>query len=426
MAVNITTDTSTVKVLSTTNTVKVIDNRTNTTVHLSQPSTKVIKVATVGPQGQVGIQGIQGAIGIQGPAGSGDGSQQGVQGIQGIVGAQGTTGIQGIQGTVGIQGPQGVEGIQGIVGMQGTEGIQGAVGEGIQGPQGIEGIQGITGAQGVAGSSGTSIDTGSFATTSNNTFTGNQIIQGGVSASYYNGDARYLNNLPATTNWNYNQEFEVKNTEQLTFSGDYILENTYLYVEGGIQNSIGEWTFETWDTNATYTANGSRGYTITGPTGDTNASVGIWMHRQFDANTTMSIDYVWNGEDVGNDWPIFDIQNQYPSEISTENRLQDRGAISESGTWTINVPSGSWLAIGVNTANVNTTVGTLQITLPYLPNVDNIQYSSNKYFKKQGTIFIGGNLLVKDSYINNNGHISVGGEVILIGNSQIVGTGTII
>jgi hypothetical protein len=50
----------------------------------------------------------------------------------------------------------------------------------------------------------------------------------------------------------------------------------------------------------------------------------------------------------------------------------------------------------------------------------------NKSFKKEGTLFIGGNLLLKDSVIENNGLISVGGEVILIGNSSIDGTGTII
>jgi len=55
-----------------------------------------------------------------------------------------------------------------------------------------------------------------------------------------------------------------------------------------------------------------------------------------------------------------------------------------------------------------------------------IEYSPNKYFKKEGTIFIGGNLLIKDSVIENDGLISVGGQVILIGNSQIVGNGIII
>jgi hypothetical protein len=56
MAVNITTDTNTVKVTSTaTNKVTVVDNRNNITVSVSQPTTRVIKVATVGPQGPVGI-----------------------------------------------------------------------------------------------------------------------------------------------------------------------------------------------------------------------------------------------------------------------------------------------------------------------------------------------------------------------------------
>ena len=247
-----------------------------------------------------------------------------------------------------------------------------------------------------------------------------------ITASKYFGDGGGLYNLPSNTNWNKDKEYILRSTEQLTFSGDYILENAALLIEGGVDNSIGDWTFETWDTNGTYTPTGSNGYIITGPTGDTNASIGIWMHRQFDTNTTMSIDYVWNGTDVGNDWPIYAVDTQYPYEIDTQNRLQDTNSSSESGTWTINVPSGSWLSIGVNTANVNNTVGTLQITLPYLFNEDLVQYSSNKYFKKEGTIFIGGNLLLKDSTIENNGKIYVGGEVILIGDSQITGTGTII
>ena len=55
MAVNITTDTNTVKVTSTsTNNVKIVDNGNNTSVTVSQPTTRVIKVATVGPQGPTG------------------------------------------------------------------------------------------------------------------------------------------------------------------------------------------------------------------------------------------------------------------------------------------------------------------------------------------------------------------------------------
>jgi len=55
MAVNITTDTNTVKVTSTsTNNVKIVDNGNNTSVTVSQPTTRVIKVATIGPQGPTG------------------------------------------------------------------------------------------------------------------------------------------------------------------------------------------------------------------------------------------------------------------------------------------------------------------------------------------------------------------------------------
>lgn len=150
------------------------------------------------------------------------------------------------------------------------------------GPRGIQGEQGIPGEL---------IGSERFATTGSNTFTDNQIIQGSISASYYEGDGSRLTNLQSTTNWKIFTPTTVKNTEQLTFSGDYILEDAYLLIEGG--------------------------------------------------------DY-------------------------------------------------------------------------------QVEYSQNKSFKKQGTIFIGGNLLVKDSTIVNNGIIGVGGEVVLIGNSQIIGTGTII
>ena len=113
-----------------------------------------------------------------------------------------------------------------------------------------------------------------------------------ITASAYLGDGRQLTNLSANTNWNNTYDsYLIRKTEQLTFSGDYILENGFLLIEGGDEE---------------------------------------------------------------------------------------------------------------------------------------VEYSANKSFKKEGTLFIGGNLLLKDSVIENNGKISVGGEVILIGNSQIEGTGTII
>jgi hypothetical protein len=113
-----------------------------------------------------------------------------------------------------------------------------------------------------------------------------------ISASRYLGDGGQLTNLSANTNWNNTYDsYLIRKTEQLTFSGDYILENAFLLIEGGDEE---------------------------------------------------------------------------------------------------------------------------------------VEYSANKSFKKEGTLFIGGNLLLKDSVIENNGKISVGGEVILIGNSSIDGTGIII
>jgi hypothetical protein len=459
-------------------------------VTVTQPTTQVVRVVTAGPQGPPGPQGIQGPAGSQeGGGGVGTQGIQGTTGLQGVQGLQGTQGLQGIQGRQGLQGIQGTTGAQGAIGSQGSTGIQGSTGQGIQGtigetgiqgiqgtagesiqgaigeigiqgtvgetgiqgPIGIQGIageagiQGITGLQGAEGIQGpqgiqgvgiqgpqgpagdvTGIDTGSFATTGSNTFTDNQVIQGSVTASFYFGNGRYLTSLPGTTNWNYNQEFEVKKTEQLTFSGDYILENTYLFVEGGTPGTIGEWTFDDFNTNSTATPVGRRRYLINGPSEENNSSTGCILKRFFDTETTMSVDYIWNCEESNSDWPYYDISEQDLLEPNNQNRLVNEGSRQESGTWTLNIPANSWVGFGVWTPGNNLLSGSLEITLPYLPNEDLVQYSTDKYFTKEGTIYIGGNLLVKDSYIENDGKISVGGEVILIGNSQITGTGIII
>jgi hypothetical protein len=248
-----------------------------------------------------------------------------------------------------------------------------------------------------------------------------------ITASAYLGDGRQLTNLPSTTNWNntYDQ-YLIRKTEQLTFSGDYILENAFLLIEGGEPNSIGEWTNVYVDGDGTITRTGNNTYRIDGPN-DNNADGWLFIKRQFDTPTTMSIGYVWsNSDEESADWPMYDVVSEEPTgEISNTNRLDDNNALYETGTWEINVPSGSWLAIGVYSNDSCCGSGSLNITLPYILNED-IQYAPNKYFKKEGSIFIGGNLLLKDSRIENNGKISVGGEVILIGNSEITGTGTII
>lgn len=60
-------------------------------------------------------------------------------------------------------------------------------------------------------------------------------------------------------------------------------------------------------------------------------------------------------------------------------------------------------------------------------NTSNTQYSSGILnFKKEAQIFIGGNSLLVNSNIINNGKISVAGGLIMSGTTSITGTGIII
>jgi hypothetical protein len=248
-----------------------------------------------------------------------------------------------------------------------------------------------------------------------------------ISASRYLGDGGQLTNLSANTNWNNTYDsYLIRKTEQLTFSGDYILENAFLLIEGGVTSSIGNWIPVNLNGDGTITRTSDNTYRIDGPNDDDGDGYLI-IKKYFDTEATLSVDYAWSSQDdPGLDRPIYDVSEQEPVEVDTTNRLTDTNAQSETGTWTINVPANRWVAIGVFSTDSAAGSGSLSVTLPYLPNEDSIQYSANKYFKREGTIFIGGNLLLKDSVIENNGKISVGGEVILIGNSSIDGTGIII
>jgi hypothetical protein len=249
-----------------------------------------------------------------------------------------------------------------------------------------------------------------------------------VTASAYLGDGRQLTNLSANTNWNNTYDsYLIRKTEQLTFSGDYILDRAFLLIEGSTPNSIGEWDIRIGEHSGSISKTANNRYLIEGPNSTGGASDGNLITQYFATATTMSIGYIWSSEDAGNEWPTYDITiGSYPYEISTPNILSNPNASSESGTWTINVPADSYLTLGIWSGNSDNLTSSLQLTLPYTTFGDEIQYSPNKYFKKEGSIFIGGNLLLKDSRIENNGKISVGGEVILIGNSSIEGTGTII
>jgi hypothetical protein len=240
------------------------------------------------------------------------------------------------------------------------------------------------------------------------------------------GDGGGLYNLPSNTNWNKDKEYILRNTEQLTFSGDYILEDCALLIEGSPTSSIGNWIPVNLNGDGTITRTSNNTYRIDGPNDDDGDGYLI-IKKYFNTETTMSIDYSWSSQDdFGLDRPIYDVSEQEPVEVDTTNRLTGDNIQSQNGTWTINVPANRWVAIGVYSTDSAAGSGSLQLTLPYEPNNNTILYSANKSFKKEGTIFIGGNLLLKDSTIQNNGKISVGGEVILIGNSTIVGNGIII
>jgi hypothetical protein len=417
---------------------------------------KVVVINT----GTGGGRGIQGPQGIPGPSGS-----QGPQGPQGIAGPSGSQGPQGIAGPSGSQGPQG---IQGPSGSQGPQGVPGTIENfnsssfAVTGSNVFKGNQTISGSILISGSIIPTTPSGSFtssfslgsatnawkdlyisygsiifvdaATQSTSSFSidtdagGTNTVKytADITASRYLGDGSQLTNLPSTTNWNKGKEYRVENTEQLTFSGNYILEDCYLQIDGYQTSSIGNWIPVNFNGDGTITRTSDTTYRIDGPN-DGNADGWLFIKKYFDTTTTMSIDYSWsNSDEAGHEWPIYEVSQQEPSEVDIVNRLDDTNAQTENGTWTINVPANRWVAIGVYSVDSLAGSGSLTVALPYEPNNDIVLYSTNKSFKKEGKIFIGGNLLVKDSYIENNGQISVGGEVILIGDSQIEGTGIII
>jgi hypothetical protein len=81
----------------------------------------------------------------------------------------------------------------GSSGQAGTSGTSGT--DGTSGTSGTDGTSGTSGTDGTSGTSGTS-------------------------------------NLLASTEWNINSEYQISSSEQLTFSGDYVLDDSYLYIEG--------------------------------------------------------------------------------------------------------------------------------------------------------------------------------------------------
>ncbi len=196
-----------------------------------------------------------------------------------------TPGTAGTSGQTGTSGTSGEDGTSGTSGENGTSGTSGEAGE--SGTSGTSGEDGISGTDGTSGSSGTSGGSGTSGTSGQSGTSGTAGTSGSTGTSGTSG----YSSLIGSTEWNVESEYQISSDEQFTFSGDYVLDDSYLYIESG--------------------------------------------------NTQ-------------------------------------------------------------------------------------VEYSTNKFFKKRGKLFIGGNLLLRNSQIENDGEISVGGQIILIDNSQITGRGTII
>lgn len=135
-----------------------------------------------------------------------------------------------------------------------------------------------------------------------------------------------------------------------------------------------------------------------------------------------------HGSGSFNDWKIM---------LAGEPGTGSTGTSGQSGTSGTSVSTNLLSSVGWNTNKEYQVGNTEQLTFAgdYILNnsdlyiegsEESIEYSQNKLAKKAGKIYIGGNLIIKDSTIENNGEIGVGGSVILIGNSQITGTGIII
>jgi hypothetical protein len=216
--------------------------QSSTSPALDTPNWNIFSTpGTAGTSGETGTSGTSGEDGIMGTSGT--------SGEIGESGTSGTSGEDGIMGTSGTSGESGTSGLSGVHGEDGTSGTSGETGE--SGTSGTDGTSGLTGTSGTSGYS----------------------------------------SLIGSTEWNIDSNYQISSDEQFTFSGDYVLDDSYLYIESG--------------------------------------------------NTQ-------------------------------------------------------------------------------------VEYSANKFFKKRGKLFIGGNLLLRNSQIENDGEISVGGQIILIDDSQITGRGTII
>ena len=323
-------------------------NNRNNKVYISEVPPLVLR--NPGKDGTSGTSGVDGTF-------FGSSGTSGLDGT--LLGSSGTSGTSGLSGVGGSSGTSGVSGSSGVSGTSGVSGSSGTSGE--SGTTGIDGTNGTDGVDGTSGTSGFSIDSGSFATTGSNIFIGNETISGSILIS---GSI-----IPNTGIGTFTSSFSLGSATN-AWKDLYISHGSIIFVDAVTQ-----------ETSSFSIENNAGGQNTVKYTAAITASAYLGDGRQL---TNLSANTNWN-----NTYDSYLIRKTEQLTFSGDYILENAFLLIEGGD-------------------------------------EEVEYSANKSFKKEGTLFIGGNLLLKDSVIENNGKISVGGEVILIGNSSIDGTGIII
>ena len=360
--------------------------------------------------------------------------QPGSSGIGFAIGATGSTGAQGNQGFIGATGTQGDQGFIGATGSQGFIGATGSQGLTGSGSTGATGTQGFTGSTGFAGSTGPQGAGGALGYWGNFWSTQTQLNAGSTSANIMT-----FNNTDPDSNG-----VSIQNNSQLTFEYDGVYNIQFSAQLDRVAGPASANEVDIWfskngisipDTN-----------TVVVVAGITTASkeVAAW-NLQLKLNAGDYIELYWScpNINIGLTYIGSDINPTRPAVPSVILSAQQvmytqtgasglTGATGPQGPAGINESANDWNS---NTSVVIGITEQLVFSGDYVLEDSNmlieasaveVEYAPNKYFKKIGKLFIGGNLLLKDSTLENDGLVSVDGGIILIGNSQIIGTGTII
>ena len=111
---------------------------------------------------------------------------------------------------------------------------------------------------------------------------------------------------------------------------------------------FGAWTLVTGGTGGDGTAlvDGTDSFTLVGPD-DSSDDGWIYVTRQFATETCLEVEYSYAAfDDLEHDYPVYWTSATEPTGVpgDTTNRA---GSNPDNGTWTITVPAGEWVGIGL-------------------------------------------------------------------------------